>query len=188
MLVDHSKEKLLNSIIFFANNVKNLTKTQLMKYLFYLDSTHFKQTGKNVTGSTYKAYQYGPMSEDINNNISDTNSELLKYIAITEKQKSGFKSYVVTTKKKFDDKYFSRRELKILKNLIYIFKGMNASQMSNASHEHNKPWSQTLKKQGEKAIIDYMLTIEDDDFREFVQTNINERNSFDKVLDNEFKR
>src|SRR3990172_2038157 len=46
MLLSHEREKLINAIIFFADNTRFLGKTKLCKLLYFLDFGHFK--GMNV--------------------------------------------------------------------------------------------------------------------------------------------
>ena len=47
MIITHHREKLINAIIYFANNTKRCGKTKLLKLLYFLDFRHFKQTGKS---------------------------------------------------------------------------------------------------------------------------------------------
>ncbi|MDO9288485.1 MAG: hypothetical protein Q7T83_06805, partial [Thermodesulfovibrionales bacterium] len=64
-------------------------------------------------------------------------------------------------KKKFDDKYFTKRELSILENVAFIFKDAEAEDMVEASHLPNHPWDKTIKTKGEYAQIDYTLALDD---------------------------
>ena len=41
MLIEHNREKLINSIIYFISNTKYCGKTKLFKLLYYLDFMHF---------------------------------------------------------------------------------------------------------------------------------------------------
>jgi hypothetical protein len=51
-------EKLINSILYFIKKVKYPGKTKICKLLFNLDFTHFKETGKSVTGLNYYAWKF----------------------------------------------------------------------------------------------------------------------------------
>jgi hypothetical protein len=59
MIVTHHREKLINAIIYLADHTRYCGKTKLLKLLYFLDFSHFKQTGKSVTGLDYFAWQMG---------------------------------------------------------------------------------------------------------------------------------
>src|SRR3972149_1376061 len=65
MLLSHEREKLINAIIFFADNTRFLGKTKLCKLLYFLDFGHFKETGRSVTGMDYYAWKMGPVPVDL---------------------------------------------------------------------------------------------------------------------------
>ena len=55
MLVSRSRDKLINSILFFAEHTRALGKIKLFKLLYLLDFEHFRKTGRPVTGMEYRA-------------------------------------------------------------------------------------------------------------------------------------
>jgi len=59
MIITYHREKLLNAIIYMANNKMFCGKTKLLKLLYFLDFKHFKQTAKSVTGLDYYAWEKG---------------------------------------------------------------------------------------------------------------------------------
>ena len=61
MHIDHSREKLIQSVIFFSKNVRKLGKIKLFKILYFLDFMHFKDTGRSVTELNYSAWKMGPV-------------------------------------------------------------------------------------------------------------------------------
>jgi uncharacterized phage-associated protein len=71
MLVEHSREKLINSIIYFLKNTKNCGKTKLFKLLYYLDFMHFRETGRSVTGLDYYAWDFGPVPKKLYDEINN---------------------------------------------------------------------------------------------------------------------
>jgi uncharacterized phage-associated protein len=128
-----------------------------MKLLYFLDFTHFKQTGKSVTGYDYYAWDMGPVPRDFFDELTNSPEpdlqESIKLVPIDKMQK-------VTAIKKFDDQYFSKRELRILEQISFIFKEANADDMVESSHLRNEPWDKTLKEKGEFKLIDYMLSLD----------------------------
>jgi len=93
--------------------------------------------------------------------VGNPPDDLKKNIFIPAKNDKSF--IEIKPKKKFDDKYFTKRELKILENVAFIFKEANADDMVDASHLPNHPWDKTIQSKGERAKIDYILAIDDTD-------------------------
>lgn len=157
MIITYHREKLINAIIYFATNTKYCGKTKLLKLLYFLDFQHFKQTGKSITGLDYYAWNMGPVPKDLFNELTEKMDPDLK-AAIHDLPQEGFQK--IRPKKKFDPKYFSSREMKLLKDLAFIFKDAKADDMIESAHLKNEPWDRTLKEKGEFKKIDYMLAID----------------------------
>jgi uncharacterized phage-associated protein len=159
MIITHHREKLINSIIFFAKNTKYCGKTKLLKLLYFLDFSHFKQTGKSVTGLDYFAWGMGPVPKDLFEELSCRMKSDMK-MAINDLPKEGFQQ--IRPKKKFAPQYFSNREIQLLEQIADIFKDAKADAMVESTHLKNEPWDRTLKDKGEFQKIDYMLAIDGD--------------------------
>lgn len=191
MIISHEKDKLINAILYFVTNTKNCYKTKLVKLLFFLDFIHFKQTGKSVTGLKYYAYPWGPYPEELGIELyPDKKSEYSDYLRIVNTTVDSVRgeSYAIIAKKKFNDFYFTKRELKILENLAYIFKTTSREQMIEITHLKNSPWDVTLKEKGEKAFIDYMLAIDSDvQFPDELKDMISDRENIEKYFNNDVK-
>lgn len=159
MIITNNREKLINSIIFFAKNTDKCGKTKLLKLLYFLDFKHFKETGKSITGLDYYAWGMGPVPKKLFEEISGRMGTDLQ-AAIHELPEEEFKK--IRPKKKFDDKYFSKREMKLLEEIAFIFKESTADQMIESTHLRNEPWDKTFRKKGEFQKIDYLLAIDSD--------------------------
>jgi len=157
MIITHHREKLINAIVYFARNTKNLGKTKLMKLLYFLDFIHFKQTGKSVTGLDYFAWNFGPVPVALWKELTEGLKPDLGE-AVSVARKGDFQH--IQAKKQFQDDFFSSRESKILEQVAFIFKDASAEEMVEVTHLENTPWSRTLREKGEKAQIDYLLAID----------------------------
>ena len=157
MIVTYHREKLINAIIYFAAHTKYCGKTKLLKLLYFLDFKHFKQTGKSVTGLDYFAWQMGPVPRELFEELSGNMNPDLK-ASIHELPKEGFQQ--IKPKKRFDDQYFSKKQMKLLEEISFIFKDAKADDMVESTHLKNEPWDLTLKQKGEFKQIDYMLAID----------------------------
>lgn len=183
MLINHNREKLLNAAIFFLKNTKYCGITKLCKLLYYLDFIHFRETGRSVTGLDYFAWDFGPVPQELYFEVKNPSQELKEYIGKLLDSESGFEKLIPL--KEFDSKHFSKRELKILQDVVYIFKDSKAKDMTEASHLPNQPWDKTIKGKGEKKKIDYLLAIDNTnkslDIKE-VKERIREREEIKKVF------
>ena len=160
MIVTHHREKLINAIIYFANHTKYCGKTKLLKLLYFLDFSHFKQTGKSVTGLDYFAWEMGPVPKDLFEELTDHMKPDMRASIHDLPAGEGFQQ--IQPKKKFDSQYFSKKEIKLLENLAFIFEDAKADTMVESTHLKNEPWDRTLKEKGEFNKIDYMLAIDSD--------------------------
>ncbi|MBI4774759.1 MAG: SocA family protein [Deltaproteobacteria bacterium] len=160
MIITHHREKLINAIIYLAENTKYCGKTKLLKLLYFLDFRHFKQTGRSVTGLDYFAWEMGPVPKDLFEEISGKmKPDIEKAIAIIQDpSKEGFQ--LIRPKKQFDTKYFSKTEIDLLQDISFVFKDSKADTMVETCHLRNEPWDRTLKEKGKFQKIDYMLAVD----------------------------
>lgn len=154
---DYQKEKIANFVAFFTKNLKFCGITKLYKVMSFADFEHFRQTGKSISGLDYIAYPYGPYPIELNNQIRDPHSFFGSRIKITKAANSKLNS--VITNIEFNKKYFSDRELKIMDNMIFIFRDIKTDDIVKASHEAEKPWRLTLQQKGQYKKIDLALVL-----------------------------
>lgn len=159
-------EKLRNAVIFFISNDKTVKLTKLMKLLYYLDFLHYKETGQSVTGQEYTAWPKGPVPTDVWHELrlkQDRGCGLKEVVAalpVDEKADAfGFDLKPVKGAK-FSERLFTKRELRIMKELAEIFKGTPAWLVVDATHQRGTPWETTVKTKGEKALLDYDLALQ----------------------------
>ena len=156
-IIDHNREKLLNLIAYFIKNTKNCGKTKLFKLLYYADFRHFKQTGKTITGLKYYTWQKGPVPKELFFEFKKPKDDFNESLLITKTDGDSLK---IVPKKKFDHKHFTKRELRIIEDVAFIFKDAKAFEMVKCTHLPNDPWSKTLKDKGENEEIDYILSFD----------------------------
>jgi len=152
-------EKLINSILYFIKKVKYPGKTKICKLLFNLDFTHFKETGKSVTGLNYYAWKRGPVPRSLFYKLSGDviSEEFQPYIGVIKREKL----HEICSNQKPNLSVFSKREKRILGEVAEIYKFAKAEEMTEISHLKERPWYTTLKSKGETKKIDYMLAIDD---------------------------
>lgn len=169
--MNQARRKLLNAVLFFAQNTRNLNTTKLCKLLFFLDFTHVKETGFPVIGLQYHTFPKGPVPKNFWLEIKGGSPPADFLHALSIQTIQGGKEY--GTEKEYrelrfiakdspDLRVFSPRERRIMMNLSEIYRDAAALQMSEITHLKNTPWDQTVQRDGLNRPIDYRLAIDEE--------------------------
>lgn len=110
IFIHHRREKLENAIAYFSRNTHYCHTLKLFKLLYFLDFEHYRQTGGSVTGLDYHALPMGPvpralLDEVKNKSTSETSFLMVK--EIVDDLSDGVLKREFTTKKNFDETYFT---------------------------------------------------------------------------------
>lgn len=163
-IIDFTDDKLRQAVIFFASKERFLTLTKLMKLLYFLDFRHYRETGFAVTGQQYKAWDHGPVPTKVWAELKDKSADygLSEVVRITAFEGEACNGYKISPAPgvEFDQGFFSRRELRILNEVVEMFRGVNTSDISMASHEPRGPWAKTMRKCGPGCEIRYDLALD----------------------------
>lgn len=160
MLITHEREKLVNAIVFFAHHTNYCGKIKLIKLLYLLDFEHYRQTGRSVTGLDYHAWKMGPVPIDFYQEWDDLASDLAEAIVIVPKQLIDYVREQVEPRKQFDDRHFTKRELRIMQGLAERFRDDYSKPMVNVTHQEQGPWSAIWDQgRGKDQRIPYQLAI-----------------------------
>ncbi len=154
--VNHSRVKLLNLIIYFTKNTKHCGITKLCKLLYFADFKHFQETGKSITSSHYFAWKWGPVPVEVYFELKEPKKDFKEKIAVSKLHKRED----VKGKCAFDSTHFTERELKIMRDIAFIFQEANAEDMSEISHLKNQPWQKTIETKGERKEISFELALD----------------------------
>jgi uncharacterized phage-associated protein len=159
------RQKLYEAIGYFTQSTKHCGLVKLFKLLYYLDMLHFRETGRSVTGLSYKALPYGPVPTDLYDQVKSPSADFSAHVTITSPPPGGESDEpartIIKTKKALGVKHLTKRELRIASEVAEIFKEVNAKDISDVSHARNGPWDKAKKKgAGKWSIpIDYFDSI-----------------------------
>ena len=129
--IEFNFDKLMNLIIYFSKNIGKLSKTKLMKLLFYTDFRNFKETGLSVTGLSYKKLPFGPVP---NHHFLILDS-LMEKDAIDIMPFDSYDGEYIVPLIEFDMTWFDEDEMNIIHSVVKDFKYTNAQIISDHSHE-----------------------------------------------------
>lgn len=182
MLINHEREKLIQAVKFFAQNTRNLGKTKLYKLLYFLDFTHFRDTGRPVTGMEYFAWPMGPVPVDLHQELQAPSPDWDHNCRFKLVPVRGKEMLTVSALSDFDGTHFSKRELRILTELAREFHDTTAGQMVERTHLENLPWHQVyeIEKRKQK-LIPYSMSLRKQDVENMI-ASINDREEIIAVL------
>jgi len=190
LLVTHEREKLINAAIYFLNNTNHCHTLKLFKLLNFLDFEHFRQTGYPVTGLDYSALPMGPVPDQFYDDIKNPPADISESLSIEkiENQRDGkLERREIKPRKDFNEQYFSKREIELMKNLAYIFNELKAVDMSEFSHMKGLPWRKVYKKgEGTGRNIPYELALTSDPIGSKVETIPAEDLQWERKINSEF--
>lgn len=184
MLITHNREKLLNTIIYFAKNTEKCGKTKLFKLLYFLDFEHYKITGRSVTGLDYYAWKMGPVPVALFDEINSPEPDMASVIRYSEKIVYGGQGTMlnIEVQKDFDPTHFTRRELQLMHNLATQYQDSNANDMVEATHLENLPWYKVYElDKAKQSLIPYELALRRSEKSEMLKM-IEERNDMIQAL------
>jgi uncharacterized phage-associated protein len=163
MLVTHEREKLINAILYFAHNTRYLGKIKLFKLLFLLDFEHFRQTGRSVTGLEYRAWKFGPVPVQVMQEWDDPEPDLAAAISIQPEKVIDYVRETVVPRVPFDDSHFTRRDLRIMEELVAQYRDTYSPMMIDVTHAENGAWAKIWQDgEGMNEPIPYALCLDDD--------------------------
>lgn len=177
MIVTHEREKLINAVIFFEEETNFLGKVKLFKLLYFLDFEHFKQAGRSVTGMDYYAWPKGPVPTSLNSEVDNPGLDMQEHVTLEKKVVGQGWKLLVKPRRRFDRTHFSKRELRMMRELAAEYRDTRADDMIEATHLENMPWHEVYEKEGRRQeLIPYEYVLRKDEFEEMSRV-ITERNA-----------
>lgn len=148
-------EKVCAMVLFFANKMKGLLKTKLMKLLNYADMIYFKENGISISGIRYIHFPYGPVPENFDFLLGMMEIDHIVYINIDYENE--YEKHYVIPEKEVPIDIFSKDELLVMERIYKKFLNFSSVDISNYSHKE-KGYIST--QQGEPISYKYAKYIE----------------------------
>jgi len=166
VLTRTERERLLQTVVFFAANMRALGKIKLFKLLYLFDFEHFRQTGKSATGLDYQAWKFGPVPIELMEEWESLSDDLAALIRIEPQRIIDYERQAVLLKDGvvFNEELFSPRQLRILRSLADQYRTVLSDAMVDVTHAQNGAWARTWRDgAGQYKRIDYGLAIGDEE-------------------------
>ena len=133
-------DKLGNTLIYFANNVGDFGKTKALKLLFILEEKSIKKFGVPFFGFDFKVWQYGPVVEEVYNELDKKEIPLLSaYIT-----RSPFNNDEFDAVTEFNDDEFSDNDIHLLEETINFSRHKTAKDLVKFTHGEGSLWKKSV--------------------------------------------
>lgn len=129
-LADFSPEKISNLILYFVQAHPKLSKTKLMKLLFYADFSHFKNHGYSLSGMPYQHLPYGPVPYNHGLLIDYLVENQIVSLVPFESCEGEYLAPCIEP----DLSGFDEEELMTMRKIVEHFRGFNAKEISELSY------------------------------------------------------
>jgi uncharacterized phage-associated protein len=160
-MINYTKDKLEkigNTIIYFTQNIPDLSKTKLIKLLYLLEECFIKKYHLPFLDIEFEVWQAGPVNREIFVELSDEPLMLKDYII---KECNEDLTYI-KSKQEFSDDEFSDNELEMLDFVLKSFGHKTAAELVQLTHKRSSPWYIIAERNGLlKAFNDGLLNSSD---------------------------
>ena len=164
-MANETRNRLLNAVVFFAENTLYCGKIKLFKLLYLLDFEHFRQTGKSVTGVEYQAWKLGPVPIELMEEWEELSEDMARVVHIEPVKVIDFVREAVKVNEgvTFDREDFTPRQIRIMQTLAEKYRDTYSPTMIDVTHEQNGAWEKVWQGgQGAHHMIPYELAVGDD--------------------------
>jgi uncharacterized phage-associated protein len=150
LIADHSREKLLGAVAFFAANTGKCGKVKLFKLLYFLDFGHYRETGRCVTGLDYYAWKFGPVPTALMDELEQPEPDFAERISVEHVPTKKGEMTLIKPVEEPDLSNFSQRELLLMRDLASRYRDSDAEEMIEATHLETLPWHRVFEVEGRR--------------------------------------
>lgn len=143
MLTKYDKEKLGNAVVYIASHTENLSKTKLLKLLYFMEEYSILRFHTPFLGLPYEVWQAGPVAKDVFIDLSETPTLLDGYVV---KQVKGDATYI-TAAREFCDDEFSDNDLLVMQEVMKRYGSLSAKELVWLTHQKGTLWYKIASKE-----------------------------------------
>jgi uncharacterized phage-associated protein len=143
-----SLQRLLNMVIFFSERVQPF-KVKLNKLLFYADFYHFKRYGTSISGSKYRAINYGIVPKNFQEDFAK--GIFYGILELNTVPMFDYNAERYSGKMPFQKEFFQTSEIEAMQKVAEAFADKNNEQMIQINHQE-QAWIDCV---AEKSLVAY---------------------------------
>lgn len=137
------KEKLGNVVVYIANHVPDLSKTKLLKLLYFMEEYSVKRFHTPFLGLLFEVWQAGPVVKDVFIDLSETPVLLDGFV---KKEVKDGNTYISAIKEFCDDE-FSDNDIVVMDDMLKKYGNMTAKQLVNLTHAKGSLWYKVAEQE-----------------------------------------
>lgn len=135
-LTNSDINKLGNTVVYIASHTENLSKTKLLKLLYFMEEYSVRRFHTPFLGLPYEVWQAGPVVKDVFIDLSETPVLLDGYI---NKRIVGDATYIQAAKEFCDDE-FSDNDMVVMQEVLKKYGKMSAKELVGLTHQKGTLW------------------------------------------------
>jgi len=158
-------DKIGNTIIYLIDKIGILYLTKAIKLLYIVDEISIKETGVPFTWLDYKAWEMGPVPEEIYCELrykqrcldEHCNISIFKYVDVQIEPNPvspDRDAYKLLKSKDFSDDEFTEYEIDLLNRVISKYGGKSAIELIDILHSEGTLWDKVVKENDLKIYFD----------------------------------
>ena len=128
---DFDFDKMCNMVLYFAETHQQISKTKLMKCLFYTDFFHYKNNNTSVSGLPYQRMPFGPVPYNHWLLLDSLSEEMAISLLPFESGEGEF----IRARAKSDLSLFTATEQETMRRVVDYIAKHSARSISDYSHE-----------------------------------------------------
>lgn len=137
-------EKLGNTIRFLTMD-QSLTKTKVLKLLYFLEEESIRKYGIPFFNIPFEAWQFGPVSRPVYTSFDDIFNEFARTSSATT-QKGDI--VLVNGIGEFSDDEFSDNDIDLMEEIMQNYSDLPSDVLVEITHRKGSPWYNTANENG----------------------------------------
>lgn len=142
-LTTPDKEKLGNAVVYIASHTNNLSKTKLLKLLYFMEEYSVRRFHTPFLGLPFEVWQAGPVVKDVFIDLSEAPILLDGYIT---KKVKGDATYILPIRDFCDDEY-SDNDITVMQEVMKKYGSKTAKELVALTHRKGSLWYNAASKQ-----------------------------------------
>ena len=142
---------ILNIMKYFATNTKYCHLLKMMKLIYLADVKSLRENDDIISGIQFKKWKKGPVADRLYFDLKDNKLWSKWGVKIIKEEfnpdideSPGFSYYFKFKDNNFNDEWFSENQLKIMKEIVFIYEKYRSKDISDITHEKSTingyPW------------------------------------------------
>lgn len=141
-LTNSDKNKLGNTVVYIASHTNNLSKTKLLKLLYFMEEYSVRRFHTPFLGLPFEVWQAGPVVKDVFIDLSETPVILDGFVT---KEVKGDATYIQAAKEFCDDE-FSDNDLLVMQEVLKKYGDKSAKELVGLTHQKGTLWYNVASK------------------------------------------